>query len=205
VKACINHGIMGEAEKLFPQPSAPSNELDWSSPVPDEDSSTRLIPLTRGMSAIVDTEDFERVSALTWHAVNTPKGSQWWYAEHRYKDGRVSRGFSLHRFILGVTDPAIKVDHRDGNGLNNSKTNLRSCTPAQNRANSRKQPNTTSRFKGVHRRKTETKFVAAIKIANKSKYLGAFENEEDAARAYDAAAKAHHGEFAKPNFPMETV
>jgi hypothetical protein len=85
------------------------------------------------------------------------------------------------------------------NGLNNQRDNLRICTPAQNRSNTKKSHG-SSQFKGVSR-KAASHWVAYIKVNQKTKYLGTFQDEVAAALAYDAAARQHFGEFALCNFP----
>ncbi len=103
----------------------------------------------------------------------------------------------LHRFLLGLTDPKIIVDHEDRNGLNNQRGNLRVATKSQNEANSCKQHGTTSRFKGVSWNKRGGKWEAQIA----HRHLGCFADEMSAALAYDTAARKHFGEFCNCNFP----
>ena len=99
---------------------------------------------------------------------------------------------------------AEMIDHRDGNGLNNRHTNLRPATDSQNQANKRKPKNgVTPSFKGVFWHGRDMKWAARIRVNGKRKYLGYFHSEVEAARAYDAVALLHFGEFAKLNFPLE--
>lgn len=105
----------------------------------------------------------------------------------------------MHRLILGVTNPKIKIDHRDGNGLNNQRHNLREATQAQNLANSRPRSG-SSRFKGVTFRSPD-KWIAQISKDGKHTYLGIFRDEFDAATAYNFAAIEMFGEFARLNRP----
>jgi len=104
----------------------------------------------------------------------------------------------MHRLILDVPD-GLQVDHIDGDGLNNRRSNIRMCTAAQNRQNSRIQTMrlgipTTSRFKGVSR--NYGKWAVHIN----GKWVGRYNDEVSAAKAYDAAARQAFGEFAKTNF-----
>jgi hypothetical protein len=92
------------------------------------------------------------------------------------------------------------VDHINGNGLNNRRSNMRNCTRAQNSANRRPKRGAASPYKGVFPR-PDGKFEASICHDGRKQYLGRFENEIEAARAYDKKAKELHGEFAYLNFP----
>jgi hypothetical protein len=108
----------------------------------------------------------------------------------------------MHRFILGATDRKVKVDHKDRDGLNNQRYNLRPSTNGQNNMNSSKRSDgNSSKYKGVCWHKRYGKFQAGIKLNGRSKYLGMFTDELQAALAYDAAAREHFGEFALCNFP----
>lgn len=159
----------------------------------------KKIPLTQGKVALVDDEDYERVVQYKWNAhYHKPSGN--WYAR-RTIDG-LGRQISMHRFIMSA--PAgSKVDHIDRDGLNNQRSNLRFATTAQNGANRAKGRNqTTSRYKGVHWYATVGKWKATIVVAQRTIFLGHFELEEDAAKAYDEAAIAHFGEFARTNFEL---
>jgi hypothetical protein len=101
----------------------------------------------------------------------------------------------MHKLITGWP----KTDHIDHDGLNNQRSNLRPATTAQNNHNQRPQRNTSSRFKGVTWHKRIGKWQAAIKVADKNRHLGVFPDEEDAARAYNAAAVEAYGEYAYLN------
>ncbi len=115
----------------------------------------------------------------------------------------------MHRLIMNVSDPKIQIDHIDGNGLNNQKFNLRQCSSSQNSMNRRKLINTSSKYKGVHKRTRATKkktynyWVAAIKVLGKLIFLGYFpftpDGEIQAALKYNKAAIKYKKEFAKIN------
>lgn len=141
--------------------------------------------------AIVDDEDFERVAAHKWYI--NPDCYVFGYPgpnEPRY----------LHRFILGVKDRWVFVDHRDDNKLNNQKSNLRRCSNKQNVSRKRKMSGFTSRFKGVSWEKRVRKWRATIVHNFKQVHIGTFQSEEEAARRYDQKATELFGEFARLNF-----
>jgi len=113
----------------------------------------------------------------------------------------------LHRIIWayhnGPIPEGIFIDHIDGNKSNNKIDNLRAATPSQNGASRKGLPShNTSGFVGVSRSKG--KWQAQIGYQGKYKYIGTFENKDDAARARDAAAIKAHGEFAYLNLPTNT-
>lgn len=159
----------------------------------------KTIQLTKGFVALVDDADYERVSALSWHANVQPNSV---YAMR--KQGRKSsrHNLYLHRFIMGVSDPKVKVDHKDHDGLNCQRLNLRMCSNQKNQCNRRKHRG-SSRYKGVCWHKRDGKFQTEIKLEGRSKFLGMFTDELDAALAYDSAAREHFGEFACCNFPLK--
>lgn len=153
----------------------------------------RLVPLTHGLFAVVDEEDFERVNARGWFACPTSPGRV--YA--RSSSMNPSRVY-MHRFIVDAPD-GVQVDHRNHCTLDNRRKNLRICTRKQNARNSSKSLGTSSRYKGVSRH--EGQWRAIITVDGCRIWLGRYRTELEAARAYDAAARHHFGEFAAPNFP----
>jgi hypothetical protein len=159
----------------------------------------RTISLTQGFVALVDDEDFDRVSAFKWSATQT-NTNVYGVRKVRTPAGRTTSQL-LHRFIMGVTHPRIDVDHEDHNGLNCQRRNLRVCVRGENNGNSRKTRG-ASQFKGVSWDGARELWRACITIHHTSKFLGRFHDECDAARAYDAAARAAFGEFAFCNFPL---
>lgn len=157
------------------------------------------IQLTQGKVALVDDDDFERVSMHKWHAAKGRAAAHvLWYA--RTRDKNADRKIPLHRFILGLERGQL-IDHKDGDGLNCQRENLRPATNEQNGANRSKQFS-ASRFKGVTawRCRGDFKWRAQIQHLGKGTHLGLFDSEEDAARVYDAKAREFFGEFARTNF-----
>uniref|UniRef100_A0A6H1ZNF2 Putative homing endonuclease n=1 Tax=viral metagenome TaxID=1070528 RepID=A0A6H1ZNF2_9ZZZZ len=162
----------------------------------------KKIPLTQGKFALVDDEDYTELSKHKWCANNV---NGIWYATG-FKGGETVK---MHREILGFEKgDGNEVDHRDHNGLNNQRYNLRGCTHAENLMNQQIQNNCLSRFKGVTKCKGETYknkkykdyWKAYLRYRGNFLYLGVFENETDAAMAYDKKAKELFGEFVYLNF-----
>lgn len=153
----------------------------------------KTIPLTQGKVAIVDDADFEELSKYKWQAHRTRNR---WYATRTFG----KRFVKMHRFLLSAAK-GIKVDHIDGDGLNNRRDNLRECSNAENcRAFRKKWSGSTSCFRGVSRHKASSSWVAQLCKNGLVFHLGCFQNEEDAARAYDVKARELFGEYASPNF-----
>ena len=127
-----------------------------------------------------------------------------WYAirgrlpEEQDRSGKVAPVL-MHRYLLQA-NPGERVDHQDGNGLNNRRENIRKATSSQNGMNARAQVGGSSKFKGVWR---PTRWRAEIRVNYKTIHLGSFATEEEAAHAYDEAARRLFGEFARVNFPRD--
>lgn len=151
------------------------------------------IPLTQGYVALVDDADYERLSQWNWsvwmrgHAAYAIRTS---VDEHGKK-----KTIHMHRLILGAP-PSMLTDHIDGNGLNNQQVNLRQCTSHQNSCNRRGRLGTSSRYKGVCWYKRDQKWAAYIKADGRTRHLGYFQVEAEAADAYKIAAAIEFGEFA---------
>lgn len=149
------------------------------------------IELTQGKVAMVDDEDYERLSWHRWYALLID-GT--WYA----LTNRGGKKILMHRVVSDAPE-GVGVDHADHNGLNNQRSNLRHATVAQNCQNRKKRSDNTSGYKGVSPQ--GKKWKASIKTKNKQTYLGTFSDPVDAAKAYDAKAIELFGEFAALNFP----
>src|ERR1035437_2437364 len=152
----------------------------------------KTVKLTKGYVALVADVDYNRVAQYSWnaHIIRRKDGSiSKVYAAGRNK-GREAR--LLHRFILGITDPAVEVDHEDSNGLNCQRYNLRKCTTQQNRQN--KSKHGLSGFKGVSWHSQDRLWRARIFVEGKELGLGLFTGPLEAACAYDMAAVKYFGE-----------
>jgi hypothetical protein len=134
-----------------------------------------------------------------WHAHQATRGGLYvWRSAH----GATRSIRRLHRQIMGIPEGTRQlVDHRDGDGLNNARSNLRIASRAQNNMNRGPRAGSSSRFKGVFFHKASCKWMAEIRCDGRADYLGLFGSEEAAARAYDTAAVRLHGDFARLNFP----
>lgn len=155
--------------------------------------SMKEIKLTQGKSAFIDTADFLAISKHKWCAVLVNK--RYWYAVCSIK----RRHIYMHRFLLPCASKTDSVDHKNGDGLDNRRKNLRLSNKSQNAANSVKIAKFSSKYKGVSWRKKEKRWIAAIRFNLKRKQLGSFSSEKDAALAYNEAAIKCFGEFARLN------
>src|SRR5678815_886055 len=138
----------------------------------------KIIPLTQGKFALVDDDDFERLNAFKWHADV--------YKNSIYVGTNINgKKIRMHRFILGLNDSKVFCDHIDHNWLNNQKSNLRIVNNSQNLCNSRSRKNSISKYLGVCWHHVNKKWIAQITQDYKTKYIGSFDNEIQAAIAYN--------------------
>ncbi len=152
------------------------------------------IPLTKGKFAIVDERDILWLMAMgSWHYNITG------YARKRNIGNRLTY-ILMHRIVIekcrGISD--LQVDHINGDTLDNRLENLRYCTYSENQANRSRFKN---KYKGISWINSRQKWQASIQYNNTRYFLGYFDNEIDAAKAYDKAALKYFKEFAKLNFP----
>lgn len=171
----------------------------------------KQISLTRGLIALVDNKDYSFLSKWKWSAVKSKKGT----THYAHRNSKISdntaqkkrKSILMHRVLMAVNDPKIQVDHKDHNGLNNQRKNIRVCTNTQNQYNRRGKG--VSKYLGVNASSsgkkvidgviTYTKWKANILVNGKDNYLGHFNSEKEAAKAYNEAAQKYHGDFANLN------
>jgi hypothetical protein len=155
------------------------------------------VQLTQGYVALVDDEDLDRVNQFKWCARiirRDDKSVRLIYAHRAVRTKtNVWTVQLMHCFILGIKG----IDHRDGNGLNNQRYNLRPATKSQNKCNTKLRTDNTSGFKGVYW--DTNKWQASIRVRGKSIRLGRFTDILDARDAADARRLKYHGEFALTN------
>jgi len=163
--------------------------------VPYVETDVFFVPLTQGAFTKIDVRDATEVMRKSWYLYREPKTGR------RYAV-REERGVSvrLHRWLLNAA-ASEDVDHVNGDGLDNRRENLRKATAAQNTYNARKRSLGTSKYKGVNIDEGRRPWRARIRVDLKLIHLGRFATEEEAARAYDKAARRHFGKFACVNFP----
>ena len=149
------------------------------------------ITLTQGKVALVDDEDFEGLNKHKWQLLRAKTTN--------YAIRREGKTIYMHREVLNAK-AGDYVDHRDSNGLNNQRGNIRLCSQSQNNGNQRCQTRErSSMYKGVSINKRAMNWEAHIKIHGRKKFLGYHNTETEAAIAYNKAALEFFGEFARPN------
>lgn len=154
----------------------------------------RTINLTKGKTSIVDDDDYEKLAQYKWCASRCGNSH---YAMRKDKN---DKGILMHRFILNVTDRHIHVDHINHDTLDNRKINIRTCTQQENNRNKSPHSKSTSKYLGVSWDKLKNKWKGNIYVNKKLLFLGRFNSEEDAAKAYDLIAKKEFQQYANLNF-----
>lgn len=149
------------------------------------------VQLSRGYVAVIDDEDAHLVEGKLWHSTG-PRGSTVYAI--------CQDGTPLHRLIAGAKRGQV-VDHADGEGLNNRRSNLRVCSHVQNMQNRKAAAGAACRFKGVTVAKDyrAKPYRAEIEAFGERMFLGSFLTDVEAAKAYDRAARIFHGKFARTN------
>jgi len=188
---CANHPDSPGRMKTVPYGGPCRNFRARPEPPDLADGAVKRIPLGGGLYAYVDAADYEWLSQYSW-------SYRAGYAGCRIKGKTVL----MHRLIMNTPKGKV-VDHVDGNRLNNCRANMRNCTPGENRCNQAKHIGSVSRYKGVFYLERTGRYYAKIRQRGKEYWLGCFDDEVEAARAYDRKAVELFGEFARLNFPEE--
>lgn len=177
---------MGESEQCGNTALAHISDLSGGHQLPDQNSTTRLVPLLHSdKCAIVDAVDYELIMQRQWRARKFSKG---------YTLYAMSLTLLMHRVITG-TPKGLEVDHIDGNGLNNSRSNLRIVTRSLNGLNKKMQSNNTSGHRGVSWDKINKRWTASAQKEGKTIRFGRFKDKADAIKAVEHGAKQLFGEF----------
>lgn len=146
-----------------------------------------------GLFAVIDDEDFERINRYKWDIIRAPYTM---YARRRIQINLKRTTILMHREIMNADD-GVLIDHKNGNGLCNSKTNLRVVTHAQNMQNRQLDRRNQSGCTGVCWYPQKNKWQVSIMAEGKRKHLGHFANLEDAIAARRAAEAKYYGDFAR--------
>jgi len=162
----------------------------------------KLIPLTKGMQAIVDSKDYPSLARFKWYAHRNWHTKSFYAVRHetavrskRTKSGWLNLSRTMQQQLLGKRK-GLEIDHRNRNTLDNRRRNLRWATRAQQAQN--RMRNNACGYKGLFRNDCG-QFTARITVSGKRLILGTFPTPERAARAYNTAALQHFGEFARLN------
>ena len=159
----------------------------------------REITLTQDKITIVDDEDFEWLNQWKWYAANHKSNDKdYWYARRQWMETK--KHLTMARVSLGVEEGKLIADHRNGETLDNRRSNLRIATAVQNQQNQHIRRGGKSQYKGVSK-DGQTTWMSTIRHEGKLIYLGRYVIEISAAIAYDEKAKELFGEFARLNFP----
>ncbi len=160
-----------------------------------------IVQLTKGQVTVIDASDVPVIAPMRWCALEVKPGKFYAVTHGHSSSGRRTLIF-MHRYLLEA-ESGVDVDHRDRDGLNNRRNNIRLASRSMNMANKGISPLNTSGYRGVQ--KDHHKWKAVIKINRKRIHIGSFASAEDAARAYDAKAVELFNEFAGLNFPVEEL
>lgn len=165
----------------------------------------KRIPLTQGKFTLVDDEDFEWLNSFKWqhsHSTGNPRGYAKRNLNYKVEGVWKSTVIYLHRFLMNPP-PNLQVDHINGDKLDNRRDNLRLVSQRENLINKPKRSDSRNRYKGISTRPSGT-FYANIKVHGKYIYLGTYTTAEEAARAYDEAARKYFGAISSVNFSLLT-
>lgn len=159
----------------------------------------KRIPLTRGKFAIVDDEDFDYLNQWKWHADESKRrsGPSAWYAARGFINNGKRVNVRMHQAMAKrLRFPKGASDHKNRNGLDNRRHNIRPCNQSQNNGNREKWAACSSRFKGCWWDTKRQKWIVKIMLNGVSHHIGRFKSEHQAGIAYEEAAEILFGEFA---------
>ena len=202
-RSAVARGLCRPHHKQWRRGSTLSPIGSWTKPrtlLPNPDrAGTLLVPLTQGFFAVIDKADARVVGARNWSVkIDRKRKNRYAASSTKRPDGKWAP-VSLHRFLWTLwKKPATpELDHRNTDGLDCRRSNIRAAELEQNRWNRGKTRGNTSGFKGVTKDRSRRKWTAQIQVRGKNHYLGTFGRAEDAAAAYAAAARRLHGRFAR--------
>lgn len=145
------------------------------------------IQLSSGDKTFVDAKDFDFLNRYKWQLNKNPHKKA--YVDRRISEGKKRWRIFLHHAVIGYPLHGLQIDHIDGNGLNNTRENLRIVTPRENCANNKTKINKTSKYIGVYWYRKFKKWSADIWVNHKKEFLGYYDNEIDAHLAYQEYVK----------------
>jgi len=172
----------------------------------DEFGEFCVVPLAGGKYfAKIDPEDYPEIAKFKWCIAKANGKDDTIYARRAERVNKKTKCVLMHRQIMKVAD-GVALDHINGNGHDNRKANLRVADKAQNGWNQKiRTGNLSSKYKGVAWHKEQKKWIARLGYKRKRIWLGTYDNEVEAARAYDRAAVKYFGAFARLNFPVDST
>ncbi len=158
------------------------------------ENNVAYVPLTQGYEAVIDAADVPLVSGVNWYALN--KGNAVYAGRKQRLGGPKQDTVYMHRVIVNAPS-GFDVDHKDSNGLNNRRCNLRVAAHCENARNLKKSRRNTSGYKGVSWKRNVKKWQAQIKVDGRVIALGYFLHPEDAHAVYKVASVLYHGQFGR--------
>lgn len=200
-------GQVGREGEVGREGSSGARERQEGRPTAEEDPVTRSwveVPLTKGKVAKIDRADMLIIGGFRWQAKAPDRSdSHSWYANRSWMVSYKKFHVSMHRWIM-QPPPGFVVDHINGDGLDNRRSNLRICTQQQNATNHKNLRRSDNRkpYRGILRN-SNGRWSARVKHMGVFTPQGTYDTPEEAARAYDRGARALHGKFATLNFPDE--
>ena len=157
----------------------------------------KQIELSQGKVALVDDADYESLNQFNWQAIKAYSRDVY-YAIKTEKENGKWRTISMHRVIMNAPN-GMDIDHKDTDGLNNQRYNLRLCTRSQNSLNRKKRVVASSKYKNVHFSQTHQRWIVRVSKNGTYKSIGVFKTELEAGIIANITMRRYHGKFARPN------